>query len=118
MYRAVYSVATDANGVMALYRDTGNGGVIIAEDIEDFQCSFQLDDGTIINNRNLTDAEIPDVRLVTLNVVARSGHQYRNRNGNFSGRRMVLEDHGAGPADNYRRRLLTVTVKVRNFGLN
>ena len=117
MYRAVYYVA-EVNEVMALYRDTGDGPVVIAEHIEDFQCSFTLDDGTVINNRNLTNAEIPDVRLVTLSVVGRSGHQYRNSYGTFNGQRMALEDHGAGAVDNYRRRLLTVTVKVRNFGLN
>jgi prepilin-type N-terminal cleavage/methylation domain-containing protein len=118
MYRAVYYVATDASGAMALYRDTGAGGVVIAEDIEDFQCAFELDDGTVINNRDLTAAEISDVRLVRVHVVGRSAHQYRNRAGSFIGQRMALEDHGAGAADNYRRRLLTVTVKVRNFGLN
>ncbi|MBE9486496.1 MAG: PilW family protein [Chloroflexi bacterium] len=118
MYKAIYSVATDANGITALYRDTGDGGEVIAEHIEDFQCSFELDDGTTINNRDLTAAEIPEVRLVTINVLARSAHQHRNSYGNFSGQRMALEDNGAGPADNYRRRLLTVTVKIRNFGLN
>lgn len=118
MYRADYYVATDANGTMALYRDTGAGGVVIAEDIEDFQCAFELDDGTVINNRDLTAAEISDVRLVKVHVVGRSAHQYRNRAGGFIGQRMALEDHGAGAVDNYRRRLLTVTVKVRNFGLN
>ena len=118
MYKASYSVTTDTNGITALYRDTGDGGEVIAEHIEDFQCSFELDDGTLINNRDLTAAEIPEVRLVTINVLARSAHPHRNSYGNFNGRRMALEDNGAGPADNYRRRLLTVTVKIRNFGLN
>lgn len=125
MYKAVYYVDNDVDidgdgtgdGLSVLYRDTGNGPEVIAEHIEDFQCSFELEDGTVINHRNLTAAEIPEVRLVTINVVARSGHQHRNRYGNFNGQRMALEDHGAGPADKYRRRLLTVTVKVRNFGL-
>lgn len=117
MYKAVYYVAADANGIMGLYRDTGNGGELIAEHIEDFQCSFELDDGTSINDHDLSDTDIPEVRMVTINIVARSAHQHRNQFGNFNGQRMALEDHGAGPADNYRRRLLTVTVKVRNFGL-
>ncbi len=116
--KRIYYVATDANGITALYRDTGDGGEVIAEHIEDFQCSFELDDGTLINNRDLTAAEIPEVRLVTINVLARSAHPHRNSYGNFNGRRMALEDNGAGPADNYRRRLLTVTVKIRNFELN
>lgn len=118
MYRAVYYVETDANGIMALYRDTGDGGVVIAENLEDVQFSFELEDGTVINDRDLTDAEIPEVRLVTISVVGRSGHPHRNSYGSFNGQRMALEDHDAGTTDNYRRRLLTITVKIRNFGLN
>lgn len=119
MYRAMYYVADDANGVPVLYRDTGAGlPAVIAENIEDFQCSFTLDNGTVVNNHDLTNAEIPKVRLVTINVVGRSRHQYRHGYGSFNGQRMALEDHGAGPVDNYRRRLLTMTLKVRNFGLN
>ncbi|MEJ2200712.1 MAG: prepilin-type N-terminal cleavage/methylation domain-containing protein [Desulfuromonadaceae bacterium] len=117
MHRAVYYVDEDAFGTMGLYRDSGSGGELIAENIEDFQCSFEMADGTTVNNHDLTDAEIPDVRMVTINVLGRSGHQYRNQNGYSIGQRMALEDHGAGPVDGYRRRLLTVTVKIRNFGL-
>lgn len=117
MYRAEYYVATDANGIMGLYRDTGSGGEVIAEHIEDFQCSFTLDDGSVINNRDLTAAEIADVRIVTISLIGRSAHQHRNQYGNFNGHKVALEDNGAGANDNYRRRLLTATIKVRNFGL-
>lgn len=113
LYKAVYYVAPMDNGNPGLWRDTGTGGELIAENIEDFQCAFQLEDGTWIDNRDLTDTEIPDVRLVRLNLVARGVRP----DNNFSGGRPGLEDHAAGPADNFRRRPLTFTVKVRNFGL-
>ena len=118
MHKATYYVATDGNGISALYRDTGSGGEVIAEHIEDFQCAFELADGTLVNDRDLTAAEIPEIRLVTINILGRSAHPHVQAGGKFDGQRMALEDQVAGPADNFRRRLLTVTVKVRNFDLN
>lgn len=120
--KIIYFVDTDGNGISSLYRDTGSGGKVLAEHIEDFQCSFELfDEATSLTSnvfdRNLTDAEIPQVRLVTINVLGRSAHPHV-QGGAFAGQREQLEDHLAGAADNFRRRLLTVTVKVRNFELN
>lgn len=120
MYRATYYVATDAtSGISSLYRDLndGSGGEIIAEDIEDFQCAFIMEDGTEINDRDLLDAEIADVRMIRINVLGRTAHEHTQRGGEFTGNRPAIEDNPAGPTDNFRRRQLTVTVKVRNFSL-
>lgn len=105
-YEAVYHIDSRA-GIPCLVRNTGSGGQVIAEYIEDLQLSFGLDttgDGTVdttINGANLTGASTKEVRMVTLNLVGRSANPHRD----------------AGSADGYRRRQLAVTVKVRNLGL-
>lgn len=121
LYRATYYVATDANGISVLYRDLNDGNTpeVIAEHIEDLQCAFTLDDGTTINDRDLTAAEIPEVRLVTISILGRSPHPHIQGIGEFEGQREQIEDHPAATTtDNFRRRLLQTTIKIRNFGLN
>ena len=121
LYKATYYI-DNRDGIPCLVRDTGNGGQVIAEYIEDMQLSFDLyrdtdGDGTLekttVNGRDLTDIEKTQVRMVTINLVGRSAHEHRN----FSGQRPAMEDHAAGAADGYRRRQIAVTVKVRNLGL-
>jgi hypothetical protein len=100
-------------------RDTGHGGQVIAEYIEDLQLAFELDtddDGvvdTTINDADLTDLQKPRVRVVRLGLVARSAHDQRD----FRGQRPALEDHAAGSTDHFRRRRLSVTIRIRNLGL-
>jgi hypothetical protein len=102
------------------------GGVLrrneeaFAEHIEDLQFAFGLDtdaDGFVdswINNADLTDPQKDQVRLVRISVLGRTANEHRG----YSGSRPALEDHAAsGTTDGYRRRLLQVTVKVRNLGL-
>jgi prepilin-type N-terminal cleavage/methylation domain-containing protein len=118
VYTALYYIE-DQSGVPCLMRDLGSGGQVIAEYIEDLQISFGLDttgDGavdTTVNSADLSGASTDDVRTVTLSLVGRSPHAHRN----FSGQRPALEDHAAGAADGFRRRQLSVTIKVRNLGL-
>lgn len=107
-----------SGGISSLKRDSGSGGEIIAEQIEDFQCAFILEDGSEINNNDLNAAEVPEVRLVRFSILGRSAHEYTQSYSSFNGQRPEIEDHPAGAADHYRRRLLTTTVKVRNLGLN
>jgi hypothetical protein len=103
---------------------------LIAEHIEDLQFSFWKEDGV----DNDGDGEIDeadelswdsttsplnedsdtDIRMIRVSLVARSKHEHRN----FTGNRPALEDHSAGTTDGFRRRVLTFTVKVRNFGLD
>ena len=119
MQKPSYYVKT-VDGISALYRDTATDpDEVLAEHIEDLQFAFVMKDGSEINNLDLTTkAEISDVRLVRIQVLGRSAHPHV-QGGAFSGQRPELEDHTpAGPADNFRRRQLTVTVKVRNFDLN
>lgn len=116
LYEAIYYIK-NKDGIPCLVRDTGSGGQVIAEYVEDLQLSFALDaddDGTIdatLQSANMTDLQKRQVRLVNLSLVGRAAHAHRD----FSGRRPALEDHGAGAADHYRRRVIKTTVKVRNL---
>jgi len=92
----------------------------IAEDIDDLQFAFGLDtsdDGSVdtwINDADLTDTEKDQVRSVRIGVLGRTAQEHRG----VSAPRPALEDHAAGQtSDGYRRKLLQVTVKVRNLGL-
>lgn len=120
IYKATYYIDNE-NNIPCLFRDTlSNNRELIAEYIEDLQANFGLDtddDGSVdtwINNADLTDAQKMQVRLATISVLARTAHEHRN----FTGGRPALEDHAAGADDRFRRRLLSFTVKVRNFGLD
>lgn len=120
VYKATYYISNNDAGVPCLYRDSASNRELIAEHVEDLQATFGLDtnvDGSVdtwINDADLSDTEKMQVRLVTVSILARTAHEHRN----FSGNRPALEDHAAGPSDRFRRRLMTFTVKVRNFGLN
>lgn len=96
-------------------------GQTLVEDIEDLQFAFGLDttgDGDVDfwrSDADLTDTEKDQVRLVRISILGRTSREHRG----FSGSRPALEDHGAAIAnDGYRRKPLTVTVKVRNLGLS
>jgi len=112
-YYATFYVANNASGSPCLYRLTSSDiPDLIAEHVEDLQVSFVLDDGSTINNEP-SDAQKDQIRLVKVSVLARTAHEQRD----FTDNRPAIEDHTAGGNDGYRRRLLTFTVKVRNFGL-
>jgi hypothetical protein len=120
-YRASYYISDNDSGNPCLYRDTSkNPRQLISEHIEDLQANFGLDtndDGSVdtwINNSDLTDPQKMQVRLAVISLTARTAHEHRN----FQGNRPALEDHAAGANDNFRRRVLSFTVKVRNFGLD
>lgn len=119
MYKATYYIE-DENGIPCLKRDTlTTSGEIVAEHIEDLQGSFGLDttgDGDVdawINNADLTKTQEQQVRMAVITLSARTAHEHRN----FSSNRPAIEDHSAGIDDGYRRRMLSFTIKIRNFGL-
>lgn len=118
IYNALYYIENQS-GIPCLVRDTGSGGQVIAEYIEDLQISFGLDttgDGdvdTTVNNADLTDTQKPQVRMVKLSLLGRSPHEHRN----YTGQRPLMEDHAAGATDGFRRRQMSVKIKVRNLGL-
>lgn len=93
----------------------------IAEDIDDLQFAFGLDtdaDGTVdawLNNADLTNDQKLQVRLVRISVLGRTATEHRG----YANVRPALEDHAvATTTDGFRRKLIQVTVKVRNLGLS
>jgi type IV pilus assembly protein PilW len=126
VYKATYYIANNANGAPCLYRDSlSNSGELIAEHVEDLQANFGLDTtgNAVVDSwvhaptsgagNELSDTQKDQIRMVKISVLARTAHEHRD----FMGNRPAIEDHVAGGNDGYRRRLLTFTVKVRNFGL-
>lgn len=92
----------------------------VAINIEDLQFSFGLDtttDGFVdswIDDRDLTDPEKDQVRLVEINVLGKTDSEHRG----YSNFRPAILDNTAGASpDGFRRKQLKVTIKVRNLGL-
>jgi type IV pilus assembly protein PilW len=88
-----------------------------ADNIEDLQFAYIFSDGDEADSADDADGDDTndhsDIRAVRINVLARTGRVMKN----FVGNRPAIEDNAAGANDQYRRRLLTSTIKVRNLGL-
>lgn len=84
-----------------------------AENIEDIEFYYTFADGT----KTTIPADPSQIRSLQITILARTGDPVRG----FTDTRTYNTPSGAswGPYnDNYRRRLLTTTVKCRNMGLN
>ncbi len=100
------------NDVASLGRDTGGGFESITENIQAIEFYYTLANGTATT----TPATVADVRSIQISLLARAGKSDRN----FNNTQSYTTPSGAvwGPyGDNFRRRLLTTTVKCRNMGL-
>lgn len=94
----------------------------VADDIEDLQLSYGLDTsggGAVTAWRNrlgdpvLTAAEIPQIRQVRLQIIART----RLPEAGWAETRPALGNQAAGAgADGYRRRIYDIVIDVRNSG--
>ena len=95
----------------------GGGYQPLADNVEDLQAAFIFEDGGEADTYDDTDGDdtndYDDIRSVRITILARTD---RTDSG-FSGQRPAIEDHAAGNPDNYRRRLLTSVIKIRNLGL-
>lgn len=95
----------------------------IAEDIDDLQFSFGLDrdgDGDVdgdddpwVDSTDLTNDEKPQVRLVKIEILGRTASEHRG----FKNTLKLDLNPAAAVNDGFRRKPITVTVKVRNMGL-
>ncbi|MDK9709051.1 MAG: PilW family protein [Desulforhopalus sp.] len=84
----------------------------IAENIHAMEFNYTLDDGTKTTAPGTPD----DIRSVTISILARVG----DRDPGYTDAVVYTTDSGVawGPFnDNFRRRLLTATVKCRNMGI-
>jgi hypothetical protein len=95
-------------------------GLLVSRHVEDLQVEFGVDAN---DDGQLTGAEFPIhglfgqdptlVRLVRLSVLTRTASEDQVLTGN--GRQAVANRAAAGAADNYRRRLVTVSATPRNL---
>jgi type IV pilus assembly protein PilW len=99
-----------------LGKQTGGAGGFqpIAEDIQALEFRYTLGNGT--NTMAPTAAELKEIVSVNISILARSSkvdHNYTNNQVYVSG-----GGQNWGPYnDNYRRRLLSTTLRLRNMGL-
>ncbi len=92
-----YKLQPDSNGpILVRDENTGAGGQLMAENVENLQLRYTLSDGTVTDS----PANPGAIRMVQVTVTARA--------------RMADPDLGA---DGYRRRELTTRIQVRNLGL-
>lgn len=92
-----YKLQPDSRGpVLIRDENTGAGGELMAENVENLQFRYTLSDGTVTDS----PANPGTIRMVQVTVTART--------------KMTDPDLGG---DGYRRRELTALIKLRNFGL-
>lgn len=115
-------LAADAVVVPAAIYDVNGtnlrrNGDVLASNIEDLQLAYIFEDTDVAYAPDDTDGDDTndtyDIRSVRINLLARTGRV----DPDFSGSRPGVEDHAAdGTTDQYRRRLLSTVVRVRNVG--
>lgn len=110
-------VAYRLNGTN-LQRYSTTTGIIewhtIAEDIENIEFNYVLDDGTQSNNP--VPADFSDIRMVQISILARASREDQN----FTNPMLYTTASGVnwGPFnDHFRRRMLITTIQCRNMGL-
>lgn len=118
-------IVDNADGVASLRRDTGGGLQPIAENIQAIELFYTLNDNTTTTAP--TNVQLADIRTVTISILARSGRpdaKFINRNRYTPASGIIWDLNGAATNgtgqptnDNFRRRLLTTTVKCRNMGI-
>lgn len=128
-----YALSGDAdnNGVAdsgssQLTRDTGSGAQPLAENIEAIEFLYTMEDGTRTTTPTTQQITQKQIRAVTISILARTGFadtKFRNNTRYRSASGVIWDLNGSDPGtgnptrDNYRRRLLTTTVKCRNMGV-
>lgn len=113
----VYKIRNDAtSGRPTLYRDNLGNAIVnqaVAENIENMQVRYQFTNGTWQNALAVgTPSQM--VRAVEVTLVARTAFPQRG----FRDRETyTFADVSYTPNDNFRRKVLSTTVKTRNVGL-
>lgn len=91
---------------------TDNCFSVIAEDVDNLQFEFMLNDGSIVKNLD-TVSNIPLIRAVKVYILARSDNEIRGYSDISSYDLGSVDNYK--PADGYLRRLLSSTIKTRNI---
>ena len=130
---AKFSIGTvDGNPALMMDPDSGGSAAAepLAEGIEDMQIAMGIDaDGSngisevgtaagddewYYNKSGETYAGSAAIRALRVTLIGRTLDQLKAATASFA--RPVAEDHAAGTADRYRRRVLRAIVEVRNVG--
>lgn len=105
-------------GAAPLGRNTGGGFTPVAEDIQAIEFLYLVGNNL---EPTLAPDDLNNIRAVTITVLARAANpdrQFANATATFDPGSRTAGWPGNGAAnDNYRRRLYTTTVKLRNMGL-
>ena len=111
----IYRIDEDATNPSLLRRNLGsdNGYQVVAENIDNLQFKYLLNDGTWTNNP--TTLQVPDVRAVEISLLARTANI--NRGYTDTNSYNIGDNPNPTPNDGYRRKLLCSIVKTRNIGL-
>jgi hypothetical protein len=110
----IYKVDEDADHPSLVRKNLGDntGFRTIAEDIDNLQVRYQLNDASWTDDPAGSEAM---VRAVQVFLLARSAHTHRGyadpNTYNFANNPLT------NPSDGYRRKLLCSTIKTRNIGL-
>ena len=134
---AMFSIGTvDGNPALMMDPDstaTANAAEPLADGVEDLQVALGIDQGVdgvsevgtapgddewIYNAAGETLPASGTWRAVRLSLVARTSTQLNAGMGATLFNRPQLEDHAAGTADAYRRRVLRTIVEIRNTGVS
>jgi type IV pilus assembly protein PilW len=108
-----YSINTSLEGCSTTNpclarRDMAGNNELLATNIEDVQFAYSLNGSAGFANGTINSNDIVSLRA---SIVGRSRRPAEGGNVSF---RPAVEDHAAGAADKYRRRVLTSVIKVRN----
>jgi prepilin-type N-terminal cleavage/methylation domain-containing protein len=124
--------AVDGNPALMMDPDSGGSAVAepLAEGIEDMQLAMGIDnDGSngisengsvagddewYYNNVGESYAGSAAIRAIRITLIGRTLDQLKSATASFA--RPLAEDHAAGAADRYRRRVLRAIVEIRNVG--
>ncbi|MCP4104790.1 MAG: prepilin-type N-terminal cleavage/methylation domain-containing protein [Desulfobacteraceae bacterium] len=97
--------------------DKGRTYQPVAENIEDLQLKYILEDGTETDDfdgeGNEAGADFSKVRSVRISMVARSDRPFPH----YKGKRPALEDNPGEKEDHFIRRVYTAEIEVRNINI-
>ncbi len=110
----IYRIDENATNPGLRRRNLGsdNGYWVVAENIDNLQFRYLLNDGTWTNN---LAGQVPNVRAVEVSLLARTANT--NRGYTDPNSYNIGDNPDPTPNDAYRRKLLCSIVKTRNIGL-
>ena len=114
--RRRYYISNSTNHPTLMLQTNSGVPQPLAENVDDLQIAYKDKNGNLFctSSNSASPPSIPDLRTTRINLLARTSIP----DSDFTGQRPALENHAAATAtDNYRRRVLSSMIKMRNMGL-